>query len=76
MVSGCQKLRRDIQINVVPCPINFPPDIVRPTVTGISGDTLTFIKGQETCFDFRVEDFNGEGIAEDNLKHPGNGRFV
>lgn len=68
--------RRDIQINIIPCPINFPPAIIRPTVGNISGDTLTFIKSRGACFDFLIEDINGEGIDPDNLSITVSGALI
>ncbi|MEM7370867.1 MAG: gliding motility-associated C-terminal domain-containing protein [Bacteroidota bacterium] len=61
------EVRRDIQINIIPCPINFPPSIIRPVAGEISEDTLTFVKSRGSCFDFIIEDINGQGIDPDNL---------
>ncbi|MDW3650229.1 MAG: gliding motility-associated C-terminal domain-containing protein [Bacteroidia bacterium] len=60
-------IRRDIQVNVIDCPINFPPNIQLPDTDLISGDTLFFERDQESCFSFIVSDQNGPGIGSDSI---------
>lgn len=62
------ELKRDIQVNVIDCPINFPPAVERPVGNQVSGDTLYFYQGEENCFDFRFTDRNGAGLPDDLLK--------
>ena len=65
---------RDIQINIIDCPINFPPDVAVTPNDNMSGDTLFFSKDVESCFDFNIEDINGLNVPEDrivvNIKGP------
>jgi gliding motility-associated-like protein len=61
------ELKRDIQINVIPCPINFPPDVLRPETPQLVGDTLIFFRGVNSCFPFTITDINGVDVPEDNL---------
>ena len=62
------ELKRDIQINVIPCPINFPPDIVRPRDPfEVILDTMFFFRGKNSCFPFTIVDINGIDVPEDNL---------
>ncbi|MEZ4850220.1 MAG: gliding motility-associated C-terminal domain-containing protein [Bacteroidia bacterium] len=62
------EVKRDIQINVIPCPINFPPDVVRPNTPQLVKDTLIFYRGINSCFPFTVTDINGIDVPEDNLE--------
>lgn len=51
---------------------NFPPNIIRPSVPGIVGDTLYFTAGTQTCYDFLITDNN----AGDSLTaYPGGDVF-
>lgn len=59
------EVKRDIQVNVIDCPINFPPAVLRPANDQVVADTLYFFQGEENCFDFRFVDNNGAGLAED-----------
>ncbi|MDX2248980.1 MAG: gliding motility-associated C-terminal domain-containing protein [Bacteroidia bacterium] len=61
------EVKRDIQINVIDCPINLPPEVERPTSSQINGDTLIFYRGVESCFDFKILDLNGPGVKEDKV---------
>lgn len=60
-------IRRDIQVNVIDCPINFPPRITGVENDLLRGDTLLFEKDQESCFSFLISDQNGPGIGTDSL---------
>ncbi|WNJ21224.1 gliding motility-associated C-terminal domain-containing protein [Pontibacter sp. G13] len=60
------EVKRDIQINVIDCPINFPPEIEFPD-TLTRNDTLLFRRGQETCFEFQITDNNGLGAPIDSI---------
>ncbi|MEZ4777376.1 MAG: gliding motility-associated C-terminal domain-containing protein [Bacteroidia bacterium] len=62
------EVKRDIQINVIDCPINLPPEVERPTSSQVNGDTLIFFRGVESCFDFKILDLNGPGVKEDQVK--------
>lgn len=61
------EVKRDIQINVIECPINFPPEVERPVNDQVRGDTLIFYRGLESCFDFNIIDLNGPGVPEDQV---------
>lgn len=59
---------RDLQINVINCPVNFPPTSTldnNPNV--ISGDTLLFYAGELNCFSFTTTDINGTGVPADQV---------
>ena len=62
------EVKRDIQVNVIDCPINFPPRVERPTGNQVNGDTLSFFQGEENCFNFRFTDNNGAGLPNDLLR--------
>lgn len=57
--------RRDVQINVVECPINYPPALDLPVGTG---DTLVVYRGQENCFSIGAADINGPGVGTDTVR--------
>ncbi|MEO1449895.1 MAG: gliding motility-associated C-terminal domain-containing protein, partial [Bacteroidota bacterium] len=59
------EVKRDIQVNVIECPINVPPDIIRPVGDLVDGDTLLFRQGEQTCQTFLIEDINGIGVRAD-----------
>lgn len=61
------QVRRDIQVNVVQCPVNVPPQIASEPSSQISGDTLIFYAGEETCFNFDITDVNMGAVAADRL---------
>ncbi|MEZ4830168.1 MAG: gliding motility-associated C-terminal domain-containing protein [Bacteroidia bacterium] len=61
------EVKRDIQINVIDCPINLPPEVERPVNDQVKGDTLLFYRGVESCFDFNILDLNGPGVKEDKV---------
>jgi gliding motility-associated-like protein len=51
---------------------NYPPNIVRPSVTGIVGDTLFFTAGSQTCYDFVINDNN---LTDSLTAYPGGDLF-
>lgn len=55
--------RRDVQINVINCNINFPPEIVLEPSVQVSNDTLLCYAGEENCFAFNLTDPNGEQLT-------------
>lgn len=60
------EITRDLQINVINCPVNFPPSTtVNPSPNIGQGDTLRFYAGELNCFTFTTTDINGVGIAAD-----------
>lgn len=61
------EIRKDIQVNVINCPINFPPTISLIPNAQTIGDTLVFYAGETGCFNFNMKDVNGVGIPLDNL---------
>ncbi|MFN0200948.1 MAG: gliding motility-associated C-terminal domain-containing protein [Bacteroidia bacterium] len=61
------EVKRDIQINVINCPINFPPEITVEPSPQIQGDTIFFNLGEESCFNLTGTDVNGLGVDPDNL---------
>jgi gliding motility-associated-like protein len=50
--------RRDIQVNVVPCPYNAPPQVGLQNNTQSIGDTLFFYAGEDACYKFNLTDNN------------------
>lgn len=70
------EVKRDIQINVIECPINFPPRVNRPENNNVSADTLLFIKGNRTCFDYVIRDINGPGVPADLLTVQAEGELL
>lgn len=62
------EVRRDIQINVVPCEANNPPITVVKPSEQVNQDTLFFYAGEDMCFDFDITDTNGSGYKPDTLK--------
>lgn len=62
------EITRDLQINVINCPVNFPPSTaVNPSTNVGEGDTLRFYAGEQNCFTFTTTDINGVGIAPDQV---------
>jgi gliding motility-associated-like protein len=61
------EVKRDIQMNVIDCPINFPPEIAVVPGAQVQGDTLVFFAGEESCFPIQITDVNGSGLPADNL---------
>lgn len=62
------EVKRDIQINVIDCPINNPPRLELPIDSSVVEDTILFFRGEENCLDFRIEDRNGSGVIPDQLR--------
>lgn len=58
------EITRDIQVNVIDCPINFPPQVQRASG---GSDTLGFYAGEMACYDFSITDNNGQGAGVDQL---------
>lgn len=62
------EITRDLQINVIDCPVNFPPSTVIDANPNIGlGDTLRFYAGELNCFTFSTTDINGGNIAADEV---------
>jgi gliding motility-associated-like protein len=62
------EVKRDIQLNVTNCPINFPPTVsLDANDPQIKGDTLVFYYGEQKCFNLTVKDENGAPLPQDNL---------
>jgi|GEM_PF-6798641 len=61
------EVKRDMQLNVINCPINFPPEISFAE-NNISGDTLIFYAGEDNCIGVNVEDVNGAGVGIDMVE--------
>ena len=62
------QITRDIQINIIDCPINFPPDVAPTTGDSLRGDTLFFSRNEVNCFNFDIKDINGLGVPEDQIR--------
>lgn len=63
------EVKRDIQLNVTNCPINFPPEVsLDNSDPQIKGDTLVFYYGEQKCFDITVNDENGAPLPQDDLQ--------
>ena len=59
------ELSRDMQINVINCAVNFPPQIQVQAGGQMIGDTLLFYAGEQSCFNFTSTDVNGAGLPAD-----------
>lgn len=56
--------RLDVQINVMDCRINFPPEIALEPSTQVKNDTLICYAGEENCFAFNLTDpTNGDQLT-------------
>ena len=51
---------------------NYPPNIVRPNVSGVVGDTLFFTAGSNTCYNFNITDNN---LSDSLTAYPGGDLF-
>lgn len=60
-------LRRDVQINVVACPVNNPPKISLSLTGEVRGDTMIFRAGFSRCQELSVVDVNGPGFGQDSV---------
>ena len=70
------EVKRDLQVNVIDCPINHPPEINVSSADSLrSGDTLFFYRGEQNCFDFDIIDRNGAGVAPDNISMSAEGEI-
>lgn len=65
--SVISRIQRDIQVNVIECPINFPPNIQLPGQDLVRGDSLLFERDKESCFSLIISDQNGPGVGDDFL---------
>ncbi|MEM6263698.1 MAG: hypothetical protein AAGI38_14390, partial [Bacteroidota bacterium] len=70
------EVSRDIQVNVIGCAINFPPEVERPTGVEVRGDTLLFRQGETGCFDIGATDVNGPGVGIDQLTFSAKGPAI
>ncbi len=59
------ELARDMQINVINCAVNFPPQVQVQSGGQVINDTLTFYAGEQSCFNFNITDTNGSGLGQD-----------
>ncbi|MDX1907914.1 MAG: hypothetical protein SF053_12845, partial [Bacteroidia bacterium] len=62
------EIKRDLQINVIECPINYPPQVSLPSGPDVRGDTLVFYQGELACFDLSILDINGPGVKVDSIQ--------
>lgn len=60
-------LRRDVQINIVTCPVNVAPTAMLSLTGENKGDTMIFRAGKETCQSLRAQDVNGIGFGVDSV---------
>jgi len=61
------EIKRDIQLNVIYCPINQPPEVTLPAGEYTSGDTLFFRAGSPNCRAITIGDLNGPGLPADQM---------
>lgn len=59
------ELARDMQINVINCAVNYPPQVQVSASGQIINDTLLFYAGEQSCFNFNITDINGAGLGQD-----------
>ncbi|MEL6671933.1 MAG: gliding motility-associated C-terminal domain-containing protein [Bacteroidota bacterium] len=62
------ELKRDIQVNVINCPINYPPELEEIQDPRVDGRTFRMNRGEQNCFNITVVDNNGPGVKEDTLR--------